>query len=151
LEDIEASIQILEAAFSDPDEVRTASGELDLLTQGNCEFSIYLSELQCLIAILDYDSKAKKGTLKQGLSKELPASLVYQTDEPEDFDNFVEVCMKLDYRIRAHAALSCHPNHSHPTTTMATLSTADTTSHRTSTDSGNYGTAPIDLSSAKKS
>jgi hypothetical protein len=44
LEDIEAIIKILEATFGDPDEVGMASGELDHLTQGNREFSIYYAE-----------------------------------------------------------------------------------------------------------
>jgi hypothetical protein len=99
LDNVEALIKVLEAAFGDPDEVGTASGELDGLTQGNGEFSIYYAEFQRLMAILDYGSKAKKATLKRGLSKELQASLVYQTDEPKDFSKFVELCMKLDYRI----------------------------------------------------
>jgi hypothetical protein len=150
LDDIEALIKILEAAFGDPHEVGTASGELDRLTQGNREFSIYYAEFQRLMALLDYDSQAKMAALKRGLSKELQASLVYQTDEPEDFDKFVELCMKLDYRIRAHANLSHRPNNSHPTTTKATLSAPYMTSHPTSTDSGNYGPAPMDLSTAKK-
>jgi hypothetical protein len=64
LDDIKALIKILEAAFGNPNEVRMASGELDCLTQGNREFSIYYAEFQHLIAILDYDSKAKKATLK---------------------------------------------------------------------------------------
>jgi hypothetical protein len=97
LEDIEALIKMLEATLGNPDEVRMASGELDHLMQGNCEFSIYYAEFQCLMGILDYDSKAKKGTLKRGLSKELQPSLIYQTDEPEDFHKFVELCLKLDY------------------------------------------------------
>jgi hypothetical protein len=151
LDDVEALIKILDATFGDPDEVGMASGELDRLTQGNCEFSIYYAEFQRLMAILDYDSKAKKAALKRGLSKELQASLIYQTDEPEDFDKFMELCMKLDYRIRAHANHSCHPNNSHPTATKATPSAPRTPSHPTSTDSGNYGPAPMDLSAAKKS
>jgi hypothetical protein len=64
LEDIEALIKILEATFGDPNEVRIASGELYYLMQGNCEFSIYYAQFQYLIAILDYNSKAKKATLK---------------------------------------------------------------------------------------
>jgi hypothetical protein len=64
LDDIEALIKILEATFGDPDEVGMASGELDCLTQGNREFSIYYAKCQHLIAILDYDSKAKKAALK---------------------------------------------------------------------------------------
>jgi hypothetical protein len=97
LDDIEVLIKILEAAFGDPDKVGMASGELDHLTQGNCEFSIYYAEFQRLMAILDYNSKAKKAALKRGLSKELQASLIYHTNEPKDFNKFVEVCMKLDY------------------------------------------------------
>jgi hypothetical protein len=64
LDDIEALIKILEAAFGDPDEVGIASWELDHLMQGNHEFSIYYAEFQRLMAILDYDSKAKKAALK---------------------------------------------------------------------------------------
>jgi hypothetical protein len=151
LDDIEALIKILAAAFGDPDEVGTASGELDHLTQGNREFSIYYAEFQRLMAILDYDSKAKKAALKQGLSKELQASLIYYTNEPKDFDKFIELCIKLDYRIRAHANLSHRPNNPHPTATKATPSAPHMTSYPTSTDSGNYGPTPIDLSAAKKS
>jgi hypothetical protein len=99
LDDVEALIKILEATFGNPNEVRIASGELDHLMQGNYEFSIYYAEFQCLMAILDYDSKAKRDALKRGLSKELQGSLVYQTDEPEDFDKFVELCIKFDYQI----------------------------------------------------
>jgi hypothetical protein len=151
LEDIEALIKSLEATFSDLDEVRMASGELDRLMQGNRKFSIYYAEFQRLMAILDYDSKAKKATLKRGLSRELQASLIYQTDEPEDFNKFVQLCMKLDYRIQAHTTLSRHANNSHRTATKATPSTRHTMSHPTSSNSGNYGPTPMDLSSAKKS
>jgi hypothetical protein len=64
LQDVKALIRILEATFSDPDEVRMASGELDHLMQGNHGFSIYYAEFQHFMAVLDYDSKAKKATLK---------------------------------------------------------------------------------------
>jgi hypothetical protein len=107
----------LEATFGDPDEVGIASGELDCLMQGNYEFSIYYAEFQRLMAISDYNCKEKKPALKQALSKELQASLGYQTDEPEDFDKFVELCMKLDYRVQAHTALSRCSNNSHPSAT----------------------------------
>jgi hypothetical protein len=74
---MESLISILEAAFGDPDQVGTASTELNKLTQGNKEFSQYYVEFQHLMAILDYDSNAKKATLKCGLSQELQTSLVY--------------------------------------------------------------------------
>jgi hypothetical protein len=64
LDNVEALIKILEAAFRDHDEVGMASTELDRLTQGNCKFSIYSVEFQRLKAILEYNSKAKKATVK---------------------------------------------------------------------------------------
>jgi hypothetical protein len=48
--------------------VTTTSTELDKLTQGNKEFSQYYAEFQYLMAILDYNSNAKKAALKCGLS-----------------------------------------------------------------------------------
>jgi hypothetical protein len=82
LGNVEALISILEAAFGDPDQVGTASAELDKLTQRNKEFSQYYAEFQRLMAILDYDSNAKKAALKRGLSRELQTSLIYQAEEP---------------------------------------------------------------------
>jgi hypothetical protein len=97
LEDLEAIIKIFKATIGNPDEVGMASEELDRLMQGNHKFSIYYAEFQYLMAILDYDAKAKKATLKQGLSKDLQASLIYQTNKPQDFNKFVELCIKCDY------------------------------------------------------
>jgi hypothetical protein len=74
---MEALISILEATFGDPDQVGTVSVELNKLTQGNKEFSQYYAEFQCLMAILDYDSNAKKAALKHGLSQELQTGLIY--------------------------------------------------------------------------
>jgi hypothetical protein len=82
LENVESLIPILEAAFGDPNQVGTASAELDKRMQGNKDFSQYYAEFQCLMAILDDDSNAKKATLKRCLSEELQTSLVYQAEEP---------------------------------------------------------------------
>jgi hypothetical protein len=65
---VESIISILKAAFGDPDQVGTTSAELDKLTQGNKEFGQDYAEFQCLMAILDYDSNAKKAALKCSLS-----------------------------------------------------------------------------------
>jgi hypothetical protein len=148
LANVEALISILEAAFGDPNQVGTASMELDKLTQGNKEFSQYYAEFQRLIAILDYDSNAKKAALKRGLSRELQTSLVYQAEEPQDFAKFVDLCMKLDYRIHAHAvATKCQMTPAPPRTGPASPRPS---THPTSTNSGNYGAARIDLSASQK-
>jgi hypothetical protein len=77
--------------------------ELNKLTQGNNEFSQYYVEYQYLIAILNYDSNAKKAALKWGLSTELQIRLVYKAEEPIDFAKFMDLCMKLDYQIHIYA------------------------------------------------
>jgi hypothetical protein len=97
LENVESLISILKATFGDTDQVRTASAELEKLTQGKKEFSQYYAEFQYLMAILDYDSNAKKAALKRCLSGELQIILVYQAEELQDFTKFVDLCMKLDY------------------------------------------------------
>jgi hypothetical protein len=149
LKDGESLIDNLEAAFGDPDEVGTASAELDKLTQGNREFSQYYAEFQRLMAILEYDTNAKRATLKRGLSQELQSSLVYQAEEPEEFSKFVELCMKLDYRLQAHATLSKRP--AIPAATRPSPSTPCTTAHPTNANSGTYGPAPIDHLASPKS
>jgi hypothetical protein len=65
---VETLISILEATFGNADQVGTTSAEMDKLTQGNKEFCQYYAEFQYLMAILDYNSNAKKATLKCGLS-----------------------------------------------------------------------------------
>jgi hypothetical protein len=147
LKNVEALISILEGAFGDPDQVGTASVELDKLTQGNKEFSQYYAEFRHLMAILDYDSNAKRAARKRGLSRELQTSLVYQAEEPQDFAKFVDLCMKLHYRICAHAApMKCQ-------TTLAPRRTSPASphpsAHPTSTNSGNYGAAPMDLAASQ--
>jgi hypothetical protein len=148
LANMEGLISILEAAFGDPDQVGTASAELDKLTQGNKEFSQYYAEFQRLMAILDYDSNAKKAALKRGLSRELQTSLIYQAEEPQDFARFVDLCMKLDYRIHAHAAATKRQMTLVPPRTGP--ASPRSSAHPTSTNSRNYGTTPMDLSASQK-
>jgi hypothetical protein len=148
LANVEALISILEATFGDPDQVGTASVEIDKLTQGNKEFSQYYAEFQCLMALLDYDSNAKKAALKRGLSRELQTSLVYQAEEPQDFAKFVDRCMKLDYRIRAHAVAMKRQTTLAPPRTGPASPRPST--HPTSTNSRNYSAAPMDLSASQK-
>jgi hypothetical protein len=148
LKDVEALITILEAAFGDPDQVGTASAELDKLQQGNREFSQYYAEFQRLMAILNYDENAKKAALKRGLSRDLQTSLVYQAEEPQNFTKFVDLCMKLDYRIRAHSNTTKRHVSSVPSRSSSTPSRP--ASHPTNTNSGNYGSAPMDLSASQK-
>jgi hypothetical protein len=148
LDNVEALISILEATFRDPDQVGTASTELDKLTQGKKEFSQYYAEFQCLMAILDYDSNAKKAALKYGLSRELQTSLIYQAEEPQDFEKFVDLCRKLDYQIHAHTAAT--KRQTTPAPPQTGPASTRPSAHLTSTNSGNYGATPMDLSASQK-
>jgi hypothetical protein len=148
LENVESLISILEAAFGDPNQVGTASAELDKRMQGNKDFSQYYAEFQCLMAILDDDSNAKKATLKRCLSEELQTSLVHQAEEPQDFAKFVDLCMKLDNRIHTHAVATKRQTTPAPPQTSPTSTRPS--AYPTSTNSRNYGVAPMDVSASQK-
>jgi hypothetical protein len=100
------------------------------------------------MAILDYDSNAKKAALKCCLSQELQTSLVYQAEEPQDFAKFVDLCMKFDYHICAHAAATKRQMTLAPPLTGP--ASPRSSAHLTSTNSGNYCAAPMDLSAFQK-
>jgi hypothetical protein len=103
---VEVLISILEAAFGDPGKVGTASMELNKLIQGNKQFSQYYAQFQYLMAIMNYNSNAKKAALTYSLSQELQTSLIYQAEEPQDFAKVVDLYMKLDYRIQAYTTVT---------------------------------------------
>jgi len=153
LQDVAALITILENAFGDPDRVATAEQELNKLRQTNREFSLYYAEFQRLIAELDYNDTAKKNALRRGLSEELKDTLAQNPNQPEDFQQFVNLCNRLDNQIRARKAEKRGdgyrprqtPAHTPRTTQPATPKPAPVP-HPTNTNSGNYGTVPMDLS-----
>jgi hypothetical protein len=101
------------------------------------------------MAILKYSSKAKKAVLKQGFSQELKSSLVYEVEEPEDFSKYMKLCMKMDYRIQAHATLTKYSAIS--SAACPNLPAPRATIHLTNTNSGRYGPTPMDLSASQKS
>jgi hypothetical protein len=103
LENVEILISILKATFGDHNQVGTISAELDKLTQGNKEFCHYYVEFQYLMAILDYDGNAKKAGHKHSFLQELQIGLIYHAKEPQAFVIYIDLCIKLDYRIHAHA------------------------------------------------
>jgi hypothetical protein len=53
LQDLAAFIQLLEAAFGDPDRVATAERNMKEIKQQNREFSLYYAEFQVIAADLD--------------------------------------------------------------------------------------------------
>jgi hypothetical protein len=149
---VEAMIQTLERAFDDPDRKGTAQRKLEGLKQTNKDFATYYAEFQCYVAELDWNESAKKAQLRRGLSNELKDALILM-DEPEDIDAFVILLQKLDSRIRARRAERPH-NPSATAIPSKTLKPAVATTtlapHPTSTNSGHYGPAPMDLSAGRR-
>jgi len=98
LEDLPAFIQLLEAAFGDPDRVATAERKMREIKQNNREFSQYYAEFQVIAADLDRNPSALHNALRMGLSEEMKDSFTY-SDMPEELPAFVTVCQQWDNQI----------------------------------------------------
>jgi len=103
LEDLPAFIQLLEAAFGDPDRVATAERKMREIKQKNCKFSQYYAEFQVIAADLDWNPLALQNALRMGLSEKMKNLFTY-SDMPEDLSTFVTVCQKRDNQIRQRHA-----------------------------------------------
>jgi hypothetical protein len=99
LEDLPAFIQLLEAAFGDPDPVATAKRIMREVKQKNREFSQYYAEFQVIAADLDWNPSALRNALRMGPSEEMKDSFTY-SDMPEELPAFVTVYQKRDNQIR---------------------------------------------------
>jgi len=99
LEDLPALIQLLEAAFADPDRVATGERKMPGIKQKNREFSQYYVKCHVIAADLDWNPSALRNTLRIGLSKEIKDSFTY-SNMPEELPAFVTVCQKRDIQIR---------------------------------------------------
>jgi hypothetical protein len=103
LEDLPAFIQLLEAAFGDPEQVATTKRKMREIKQKNREFSQYYTEIKVIAANLDWNSSALRNALRMGLSEEMKDSFTY-SDMPEELPVFVTVCQKQDNQIRQQRA-----------------------------------------------
>jgi len=103
LGDLPAFIQLLEAAFGDPDRLATAERKMREIKQKNCQFSQYYAEFQVIAADLDWNPSALRNALRMGLSEEMKDSFTY-SDMPDELPAFVTVCQKRDNQIRQRRA-----------------------------------------------
>ena len=99
LEDLPAFIQLLDAAFGDPDRVATAEQKMREIKQKNCKFSQYYAEFQGIAAELAWNLSALRNVLRIGRSDEMKDSSP-SSDVPEELPVFVTVCPKRDDQIR---------------------------------------------------
>jgi len=155
----EALITHLNACFDDPDRTGTAVRKLQAIRQGTREFSSYFAEFQQYALQLNWNSDAIRAALKNGLAPVLDAALI-TVDEPEDYNSYISLLTKVDSRMRAakqKTALKApapkpHNSGSRPAAQTGSSSTSAgrISSHPTSSNSGNYGPAPMDLSANRK-
>jgi len=99
LEDLPAFIQLLEAAFGDPDRVVTVKRKMREIRQKNREFSQYYAEFLVIAADLDWNPSALQNALRMGLSEKMKDSFK-SSDMPDELPTFVMVCQKPDNQIR---------------------------------------------------
>lgn len=96
-----AFIEGLRAAFDDPDARATAERKLLSLKQGKRDCSAYHAEFVTYAAPLDMDARMKTSLFRRGLNTEVQRALAVQANPPDNFDAFVQLCIKLDNNIRA--------------------------------------------------
>ena len=101
-------VEALRAAFDDPDAYQTAERQILALKQDR-DCSSYHAAFVPLATILGYDARTKISYFRRGLHRELRKALSYQGTTPEDFDAFVQLCIKIDNQIRAERELRDPP------------------------------------------
>jgi hypothetical protein len=79
----------------------TIDSTLRTLQQRTKEFSVYFAEFQRYAADVSWDEPSRRAALKAGLSSKLQQDLITLLDEPENLQEWVTVCQKLDNRRRA--------------------------------------------------
>ena len=89
----------LRAAFDEPDVYQTAERQILALKQ-NRDCSSYHAAFVPLATILGYDARTKISYFRRGLHHELRKALSYQSI-PDDFNAFVQFCIKIDNQICA--------------------------------------------------
>ena len=78
LDNLEALISKLEAAFGDPDRTATAERKLMALKQNNRDFSTFFAEFSKYAADLEWNDIAKRSIMRSALCHELKVDLIAQ-------------------------------------------------------------------------
>jgi hypothetical protein len=148
--------------YDDPDRARTARRELKKLKMGSKTFPSYLAQFRSLVGDLDLNEAAQMHELKDGLSPFLRDALILK-GRMETLGELVEVLQELDAGFRARddekkdEARTVAPPSTHrapptisttPTTPTPAPLTPSSRAHRTDSNSGSYGDAPMNLSTA---
>jgi len=111
------------------------------LKQGDKDCSTYHAEFDTYVTVLSYDSPTKIQFFTNGANHDLKTTIAYQPSPPETFDQFVQLCIKLDNNMKLlntrkpqPRALASAPAPNKPIPTIAT----------------GMAPGPMDLSNAQK-
>jgi hypothetical protein len=154
LEDLTAFIQLLEAAFGDPDRVATAERNMREIKQKNREFSHYYAEFQVMAADLDWNPSAFRNALRSGLSEEMKDSFIH-IDMPDELPVFVTLCQRRDNQIRQRKAEKAAQHKwtsstGSPSAPRAPIPPKAPEAAPAGTVAGYNGPAPMDLSAGRR-
>jgi len=86
----------LKNAYDDPNVRATAQRKLRNLKQGDKDCSTYHAEFATYATVLNYDDATKIQFFTEGANHDLKTAIAYQPAPPETFDQFVQLCIKLD-------------------------------------------------------
>ena len=131
---------LLKNAYDDPDARAIAERKLRALKQGNKDCSAYHAEFATYTTVLNYDDLTKRSFFTEGANQGLKDALSYQISLPEDFNEFIKICIKPnnDARLRAQS-------HQPRATSTAALKPVASIAPGSSTP------GPMDLSSTNRS
>ena len=90
LNDAADALQILQHAFGDPDPVGTARSKLEKLRQGKHDFTWFVSQFDTLTNRLQWDERAKRDALINGISDEIKEKLFFQLAPPDE--TYAQLC-----------------------------------------------------------
>jgi len=110
----EAFVRALKNTCNDPDARATAECKLHNLKQGNKDCSAYHAEFGTYATTLNYDDMTKISFFCNGANQDLKTALSCQASPPETFDEFIQLCIKLDNRAKLLRSQSHRPAHTAP-------------------------------------
>ena len=101
---VAALLNVLEAAFGDPDRTGTAERKLESLKQANRDFCTYYAEFSRHVANTQRSDAPKKTALSRGLRNEIKDALAVANQVPDAYGVFASYLQRLNNRIRAREA-----------------------------------------------
>jgi len=110
-------VRALKNAYDDPDAQATAERKLHNLRQGNKDCSAYHAEFCTYATTLNYDDVTKISFFSNRANQDLKIALSYQASLPETFDEFIQLCIKLDNRVKLLHCQTHRPAHTGPAPT----------------------------------